>query len=76
MWDNKGLIYGPGYPLTSFLMPLITLVTIDLILKGVALWKSSKSEQKGWFIALLIVNSLGILPLIYLLFFQKKTKKK
>jgi len=56
-------------------MPFIVMfVVIDLILKGVALWKSARSSQKVWFIALLIINTLGILPIIYLLFFQKKQK--
>ncbi len=47
----------------------------DLIFRGIALWKSAKNSQKNWFIALLIINSVGILPLIYLKFFQKKKKK-
>ena len=49
-------------------------VILDLILKGMALWRAGRNYQLYWFIALLIVNSLGILPGIYLLFFQKKTK--
>lgn len=39
----------------------------DLTLRGYALWFSAGRKQKYWFIALLIVNSLGILPIIYLL---------
>lgn len=42
------------------------LVLSDLILKGVALFKSGQRNQKVWFVALLFVNSLGILPIIYL----------
>lgn len=59
----------------SMLFPFfILLIIIDLALRGIALWKSARSMQKGWFIFLLIINSLGILPLVYLLFFQKKRK--
>lgn len=43
------------------------LLVLDLILKGITLYKSAQRDQKAWFIALLIVNSLGILPIIYLL---------
>jgi hypothetical protein len=43
------------------------LVFLDLILKGMALYKSAKRDQKVWFVFLLIVNSLGILPIIYLI---------
>ncbi|MDO8341184.1 MAG: DUF5652 family protein [Candidatus Woesebacteria bacterium] len=49
------------------LILLIPFLVFDLILKGIALWKSAKNGQKVWFITLLIVNSIGILPLIYLL---------
>ena len=49
------------------LLLLIPFLVFDLILRGIALWKSAKSGQKVWLVALLIVNSIGILPLIYLL---------
>ncbi len=76
MW-SKTLMYGPGYPLINLLSPvLIAFIIFDVIIRGVALWRTARSEQKGWFIALLILNSLGILPVIYLLFFQKKSRKK
>ncbi len=51
------------------------LVVWDLAWRGKALWRSAQAKQLGWFIALLLVNSLGILPIIYLAFFQKKGKK-
>jgi hypothetical protein len=54
---------------------LLPFALFDLILKGISLWKTAKAGQKGWFVALLIINSVGILPLIYLVFFQKKVKK-
>lgn len=58
---------------------LVPFLIFDLILKGFALYKSARNEQKAWFIALLIVNSLGILPLVYLIlqnFSSKSPKKK
>lgn len=42
------------------------------ILKGIALWRAAQLNQRNWFIALLIVNTLGILEIIYLLFVSKK----
>jgi len=53
-------------------LSLIVLVIWDLIWKSLALWHSARKSQKGWFIALLIVNSLGILPIIYLIWFKNK----
>lgn len=43
------------------------LLIADLVLRGVALYKSARKDQKVWFVALLIVNSAGLLPLAYLL---------
>ncbi len=57
------------------------LALLDLVLKGFALWRAAKRGQQVWFIALLVVNSLGILPAIYLLLNKdfsptKKASKK
>lgn len=38
--------------------------------KGIALWKSARNKQIIWFIAILILNSVGVLEIIYVLFFQ------
>ncbi|MBD3253212.1 hypothetical protein GF386_05745 [Candidatus Pacearchaeota archaeon] len=54
---------------------VIILSIVDLILKGFALWKSSKKDQIVWFICLLIFHTFGILPLIYLLIYRGKKKK-
>lgn len=43
----------------------------SIILKGLALWRSSKFNQRYWFIAILILNTVGILELIYLFGFAK-----
>lgn len=40
--------------------------------KGIALWKAARSGHKIWFIALLIINTLAILEIIYIFCFSKK----
>ncbi|MBI5046096.1 MAG: hypothetical protein HZC14_03825 [Candidatus Niyogibacteria bacterium] len=40
--------------------------------KGVALWRAAQNSQKYWFIALLVINSLAILEIIYIFYFSKK----
>lgn len=40
--------------------------------KGVALWQAAKKSDKKWFIALLIVNSLAILDILYIFVFNKR----
>lgn len=42
--------------------------------KGVALWKSARNKQTVWFIALLVLNTLAILEILYIFIFSKKRK--
>ena len=37
-----------------------------LVWKGFSLWKAGRREHKGWFIALLVLNTLGVLDAIYI----------
>jgi Family of unknown function (DUF5652) len=34
--------------------------------KGLALWHSGRRGQAWWFVMILVVNTVGILPIIYL----------
>lgn len=43
--------------------------------KGVALWKAARNGHKGWFVALLFLNTLAILEIIYIFVFSKKRGK-
>jgi len=40
--------------------------------KLIALWKSARNNQLAWFIVIAILNTAGILPIIYIVWFQKK----
>ena len=44
------------------------LIVWSLIWKGLALWQAGGRRERNWFIALLILNTLGILEIIYLFF--------
>lgn len=55
--------------LTSWV--LYPLLAWSIIWKGIALWNAARNRQLSWFIALLIVNTLGLLEIIYLAFFRK-----
>lgn len=50
-------------------IPLIVFWVIPW--KGVALWRASKNNHKKWFVALLILNTLAVLEIIYIFFFSK-----
>lgn len=74
-WGTMMNGYGYGAGWLTWLGPLVIL---DLVLRGVALWRAGRNGQKWWFVALLLVNSVGILPGIYLLTNkeEKRTSKK
>jgi hypothetical protein len=54
------------------ILALVLLFAWSFAWKGVALWKSSRNDQKVWFIVLLIINTVGILEIIYIFAFSKK----
>ncbi len=57
------------------LLTIIVLVQLwTLPWKGMALWKAAKSGNRKWFIALLVINTVGILEIIYLFFIGPKVK--
>jgi hypothetical protein len=51
---------------------LLVLYAWSLLWKGIALWNSSKHNQRNWFIVMLVINTVGILEIIYLFGFAKK----
>ncbi len=57
---------GPLAPSGWSVLMFSVLILWSVIWKGIALWKSGRLNQKGWFIVLLIVNTLGILEIIYI----------
>ena len=40
--------------------------------KGWALWKSARQNDKWWFIALLVINTVGLLEILYIFVLGKK----
>ena len=44
--------------------------------KGYGLWKAAQNRDQIWFVAILVLNTLGILPIIYIFFIDKNKKVK
>jgi len=44
----------------------------DTVWKGFGLWKAAKNNHAVWFICILVFNTLGILPIIYILLNRDK----
>ena len=56
---------------TFFIILIATVAIWEMIWKGIALWKTGRNNHMSWFLAIFIFNTAGILPIIYLVFFQK-----
>ena len=60
----------------SRLHPLILVVITvwSIVWKGLALWHAARNNQRNWFAAILILNTVGILDILYLKLFREKRK--
>ena len=56
----------------GFLM--IPLLIWGLIWKTWALWRAAKNDHKAWFVVFMVLNTLGILEILYIFIFGKKEK--
>lgn len=51
---------------------IVVLAIWDSVWKLIALWKSARNNHLAWFICIAIINTLGILPIIYIILNRKK----
>ena len=63
--NNIMQVLNPNSPI------LYILIAWSIIWKGIALWHSARNKQIVWYIALLILNTVGIFEIVYLVFFKK-----
>jgi hypothetical protein len=54
---------------------IVALIVWELTWKIIAMWKSARNNKLGWFICIAIFNTIGILPIIYILMDMKKKKR-
>jgi len=87
MWNNwwgEGVNWGgAGWQMMGGWWPalgppqmlvIVLLAVWSLVWKGMALWKSARHAHKVWFVVLLVTNTVGILDILYLYVFSKKSK--
>ncbi|MDP2648204.1 MAG: DUF5652 family protein [Candidatus Yanofskybacteria bacterium] len=55
---------------------MILLFVWVYIWKGLALWRAARLSAKWWFIALLVVNTFGILEILYIYVFSQKKHQR
>ena len=54
---------------------LMIMVIWSLIWKGIALWYAARRGEKVWYVLLLILNTVGILEIIYIFAVAKRSDK-
>ena len=66
-WDRM-MDFG-SHPLAGWGLGLLAIWS--LFWKGLALWKSARNDERYWFVGLLVINTMGILEILYLFVFAK-----
>lgn len=57
-------------------MPLIIIMMIwDTAWKLIGMWKAGRNNHLVWFLCIALINSFGILPIIYILINKGKIQK-
>jgi len=60
-----------------WLIPIIIVLVIwEMVWKLIALWKSARRNHLAWFLCIAIFNTIGILPIIYIMIQGKKVPYK
>jgi len=57
---------------SKYIFLLIALAIWSIPWKGFALWKSARRGEKIWFIVLLLINTVGVLEILYIFLFSEK----
>ena len=66
-------MFGPTSLITISIFSILFFLAIlwTVAIKGYALWHAAKRGERWWFIALLVINTFGILEIAYLVFVAK-----
>ncbi len=73
--SQNGLSFSPMVSFMPWMALVFPLVLADLVLKGFGMWRAARMGMKSWFIALLLINSLCILPTIFLVMTNEEYEK-
>ncbi|MEW6141872.1 MAG: DUF5652 family protein [Chloroflexota bacterium] len=60
------------FDLGSFGLVFWFVLVWSMVWKGIALWKAGRNGQLGWYVAMFIVNTAGILEILYIFIFGRK----
>jgi hypothetical protein len=54
---------------------LLVITLWSVVWKMLALYRAGSYGQKGWFVALFFINTVGILEILYMTIFSRKAKR-
>jgi hypothetical protein len=69
--ENMLMMYGGGAVPAWALSALPLLMLWSIFWKGLALWHAAQRGKHWWFVAFLLVSTLGVLEIVYLFGFAK-----
>jgi hypothetical protein len=77
MMNFSSFLGSPAFmdQLLPFAWLLVPLAMIDFLLKAWALWRSARMNKIPWFIVLLLLNTFGILPAVFLFITNEEYKR-
>jgi hypothetical protein len=56
------------YAFVPTIIIALVIVTIwESIWKFIAMWKAARNNHLAWFICIAVINTIGILPIVYIL---------
>ncbi len=68
-WYGSGITDGHSFGLGMLLFAALLIWSVAW--KGLALWHAARDGRKVWFVVLLLVNTVGLLDIIYIYFVGK-----
>jgi len=61
----------------SWFIPLVVICALwDAVWKLIGMWRAGRNNELAWFICIAVFNTLGILPIIYILMDNNKSEQK
>ena len=66
-------VLGASGQISAGLIVLLVILALwSTVWKGLALWKAARLRQTLWFVVLLVINTAGVLEILYIYIFSKR----
>ena len=60
------------YDTPEFFWGIAAIVIFDVVCKAFALWRAARMGMTVWFVALVLINSIGLLPIAFTIWTRKR----